>query len=292
MTSTISIGSPDYPNPLKSIHTPPPTLYYRGDPTFLKSPSIAIVGPRRNSHYGRRLTQEFTAALCQAGYCIISGMAKGIDTIAHETALSNNSPTIAVLASGTDHIFPAANHQLYKNLLSKNLIISEHPDGTPALRHHFPLRNRIIAGLAEATLIIEAPAKSGSLITAEYAFNSDRSVYAIPGNIHTDNAAGVHRLISSQKAQLVHSPEQLIEELQKNTQLQIPLPKPQPIISVSTPLTDPQKKIINILNSAPLTAIEIASHHQIPLAQINSILTDLELNQLITKAPGARYQVI
>ena len=193
---TIKIQDPDYPVLLKQIHHPPLLLYYLGNIKNLNS-CLAVVGSRQHSDYGELTVKRIISGLLnQTNLIIVSGLAKGIDALAHWSTLKNNGRTVAVLGSGFNHLYPAENKELAKRIIAQNgCLISEYaPDIKPA-KHHFPARNRIISGLAWGTLIIEAAASSGSLITGRYALEQNREVFAVPGNIYSPTSMGTNNLI-------------------------------------------------------------------------------------------------
>lgn len=198
--SFITWNDPNYPAPLKEISSPPPVLYYKGRLDNEIKTHLAVVGSRKFSAYGEKAIAELLPRVIESGINIISGLALGIDALAHQKALELKGKTWAVLGSGLDRksIYPAANRRLAQEIIdSGGTLISEFPPGTPPLKQNFPQRNRIIAGLAQATLVIEAKEKSGALITADYALEENREVLAIPGNIFSEFSAGPNRLIKS-----------------------------------------------------------------------------------------------
>ena len=185
-----------YPNKLKLIYDPPELLYCLGDIRLLNEPSIAIVGTRNASNYGKRIAYNLSQELSKRGVTIISGLASGIDSYAHEGAFKNVGKTIAVLGSGIDVIYPKENEDLYKSIIKNGgLIVSEFPLGTKPEKDNFPKRNRIISGLSDGVVVVEAKKKSGALITADLALEQGRSVFAVPGNIDSQNSEGTNNLI-------------------------------------------------------------------------------------------------
>ncbi len=203
---------PDYPALLRRAPGPPDVLHVAGDPLLLWHPAVAIVGSRSPSAAGAEHAFDFARALAQAGFCIVSGMAAGIDAAAHRGALSVHGRTVAVLGCGVDVAYPPTNRDLHRQIREQGAVISEFPDGTPARRAHFPQRNRIVAGLSLGTLVIEAALRSGALITARLAADAGREVFALPGSIHNPMARGCHRLIRDGAA-LVESPGEVVEAL-------------------------------------------------------------------------------
>lgn len=193
--SLVVLGSDAYPLLLAEIHSPPVVLYVKGNKDLLALPQIAIVGSRRASRWGISQAESFAVALAAGGFTITSGLALGVDGAAHRGAIKAGK-TIAVLGSGVDKVYPRQHEGLYRDIVTTGgAVISEFPPGSPPLRHHFPQRNRIISGLSLGILIVEAAAKSGSLITARMAMEQGREVFAIPGSIHNPAARGCHQLI-------------------------------------------------------------------------------------------------
>ena len=208
----VSCDHPDYPKRLRSLSQGPGGLYVRGKLPEDTSPSIAIVGARSCSAYGRNAALWFGRELSRAGVQVISGMALGIDGFSHQGALLGGNKTFGVLGGGVDICYPESHRELYMRLEKEGGLLSESPPGTRPLRHLFPLRNRIISGLSDAVLIIEAKEKSGSLITADLALEQGRDVYAVPGRLADSLSVGCNRLIS-QGAGIALSPEQILEEM-------------------------------------------------------------------------------
>lgn len=193
---TITISDSDYPALLKQIHQPPHLLYYLGDIKNLTN-CLAVVGSREHSEYGQQVTKRLISGLLnQSKITIVSGLAKGIDSLAHWAALENGGRTVAVLGSGFNHLYPRENYGLVQRIIQQGgCLISEYPPDTEPAKHYFPARNRIISGLCWGTLIIEAAASSGSLITGRYALEQNREVFAVPGNIYSPTSMGANNLI-------------------------------------------------------------------------------------------------
>ncbi|MBN2096260.1 DNA-processing protein DprA [Candidatus Peregrinibacteria bacterium] len=210
----LCVDDPDYPKCLRSISSPPVFLFVRGKlPSFHKS--LGVVGTRDITDYGRLTTEKFVSDLTANGFVIVSGLALGVDACAHETTLKNKGVTVAVLGSGIDRVYPAANRYLAEKILEKGgAVLSEYPLGTPAMQHHFPMRNRIISGLSRGVLIVEGGVKSGALITARYALEQGREVFAIPNNITKTGLSGTNHLIRRSEAKLVESVNHILEEFQ------------------------------------------------------------------------------
>jgi DNA processing protein len=203
---------PDYPALLRRAPGPPDVLHVAGDPLLLWHPAVAIVGSRSPSAAGIEHAHAFARALAQAGFCIVSGMAAGIDAAAHRGALSVHGRTVAVLGCGVDVAYPPTNRDLHRQIREHGAVVSEYPDGAKAFPFQFPRRNRIVAGLSLGTVVIEAAQRSGALITARLAAEAGREVFALPGSIHNPMARGCHRLIR-EGAALIESPGEVIEAL-------------------------------------------------------------------------------
>jgi DNA processing protein len=211
--SVITIFDEEYPAVLKEIYQPPWALFVKGDITLLKKePKLAVVGSRQATQYGRNAIRLLFPHLIEKGVIIVSGLAKGIDALAHECAVNNGGKTIAVIAGGFYHIYPKENLNLAIKLMKSHLVISEYPPDVKPTKWHFPMRNRIISGLSKGTFIIEAKRKSGSLITANYAVNEGREVFSLPGSIFNPFSNGTNELIQ-QGAKLVTTAEDILEEL-------------------------------------------------------------------------------
>jgi DNA processing protein len=205
-------SDPDYPALLRRAPHPPAALHVAGDPMLLWHPAVAIVGSRAPSAAGAEHAFAFARALAQAGYCVVSGLASGIDAAAHRGALSVAGRTVAVLGCGVDVVFPRGNRALHAQIVEQGAVVSEYPPGTPARHYQFPQRNRIVAALSLGTLVVEAALRSGALITARLAAEAGREVFALPGSIHNPKARGCHRLIRDGAA-LVEGPGEVIAAL-------------------------------------------------------------------------------
>ena len=210
----VTIEDSAYPDALREIADPPPVLYVRGTlPDFERIPAISVVGTRSCSAYGLRMAERFGAALAKAGFSIVSGMAHGIDTAAHQGCLKAGGKTVAVLAGGVDICFPKENQYLMGDIMLCGAVISENPPGTANEGFRFPLRNRIITGLSAATLIVEAPVRSGAMISARLAFEQGREVFAIPGALDVAGSVGCNRLIRDEIARIATHPMDIVHEL-------------------------------------------------------------------------------
>jgi len=192
----IKITDNEYPEKLRHIYAPPQCLYVIGNESILSKKGIAIIGCRNCTQYGAKNAYKFSYEISKLGINVISGMARGIDTYSHKGAIMAGGNTIAVLGCGLDVIYPKENRELYKNIIvNGGAVISEFPLGTPPLKHHFPIRNRIISGLSDGVLVIEATKRSGTLITVNHALEQGKDIYALPGNIDSENSSGTNDLI-------------------------------------------------------------------------------------------------
>lgn len=200
----VTIASADYPKKLKqSLDDPPIVLYYKGNLELVDTLMVAIVGARKVTRYGKDVTEKFSKELTLHGFTILSGLARGVDTIAHSECLANDGNTIAVLGCGIDVIYPKENKDLYEDIARKGLVLSEYPIGTEPYHYNFPQRNRIISALSDGVLVTEAGAKSGSIITANCALNIGKEVYAVPGNIFSEQSQGTNELIKNNNAAMI-----------------------------------------------------------------------------------------
>ena len=272
----------EYPELLKEIDDPPLILYKKG--TIPKLPMVSVVGSRLASTYGHKIAFELSKILSENKICIVSGMARGIDTKAHLGALEGNSPTIAVLASGLDICYPSENRNLYEEICKNGCVISEHFPGIRPLERHFPMRNRIISGLSKAIVVVEASEKSGSLITVKQANEQGRDVYAVPGNINNKLSAGTNKLIRD-GARILTNPMDIIEDMNM-------VFKPIKIEKNKPDLTNEEFKIYDLISIEELTAEIIAERLNETYQNIQYHLTLLELKGAAERLVGGRYTAL
>jgi DNA processing protein len=278
-----------YPPLLRRIASPPPVLYVRGTLQPQSQFAVAVVGSRKPSPYGRMMAQRLSAALAQHGYTVVSGLARGIDSLAHEGALHAGGQTLAVLGSGINVVYPPENRRLYERIGEHGAVLSEFPFNTKPDRWNFPRRNRIISGLALGTLVIEATAHSGSLHTARHALEQDREVFAVPGRIDTPNSQGTNGLIKS-GAKLVEEINDILEEFPAAVR-DAARPYRVPVASASEdpppPTLSAQEAQVLALLQAEETHIDAVIHaSQLPAQVVASILVMLELRGLVQQFPG------
>lgn len=275
-------GDAAYPEPLLQTADPPLLLYLQGRAELLASRSLAVVGSRQPSAQGLDHARSFARALGERGYTIVSGLALGIDAAAHEGALDAGAPTIAVMGTGPDRIYPARHRELGHRIAQSGLLLSEYAPGTPALPDHFPQRNRLIAGLTLGTLVVEAALRSGSLITARLASEAGREVFAVPGSIRSPHAQGCHALIK-QGAKLVESVDDILEELQAGTPRQASLP----LLDDEEEAADP---LLDALGHDPVTLDALLARTGLPVSDLTARLLELELEGRVARLPGGLYQ--
>ena len=295
-TGTVLVvrGAPDYPPLLAASPDPPLVLFVRGDPALLAAPQLAIVGSRNPTANGARDAEAFAAALGQAGLAITSGLARGIDGAAHRGALAGGGRTVAVCATGLDRVFPASHRQLARDIAAAGALCSEYPPGAQALKHHFVERNRIIAGLALGTLVVEAAAQSGSLITARYALEAGREVFAIPGSIHNPLAKGCHRLIRD-GAKLVETANDVVEELGALAELALApraMPRADAVRAASAAPDRDGARVLAEVGWEPTPFDLIVQRSGLPTPVVSSALLMLELEGRVSAAAGGRYSRI
>lgn len=281
--------SPDYPQLLAELDDPPALLYLRGDVDALHLPSLAIVGSRNPTRGGIRNALAFARHMAGSGFCIVSGLAQGIDTAAHLGALDAGGKTVAVLGHGIDRVYPAANRDLARRIVNHGAIVSEYELGSAPRRAHFPQRNRLISGLSLGTLVVEAARRSGSLISARLAAEQGREVFAIPGSIHNALARGCHQLIR-QGAKLVESADDILSELGSLVGHLMQ----NPAVPVALPDVAPRRdadydKLLGVLGHDPLTADQLADESGLTIEQVSSMLLILELEGEIEALKGGQY---
>ncbi|MDP3975839.1 MAG: DNA-processing protein DprA [bacterium] len=274
-------GDSAYPYLLSEISSPPQKLYVRGDLGALNAGClVAVVGTRAMSHYGERALRTIIPVLVKAGAVIVSGLAYGVDALAHQLTVESGGMGIAVLGSGVDLITPPAHYQLAQQLLeSGGAIVSDYDLGVMPKPYHFPARNRIISGLSKATLVIEAPEKSGALITAKFALEQGREVYALPGNIFSEKSKGTNRLIAD-GAYAITSVEDLLARLE----LDWNRPKP-----VQVSFDSDEEKLLFEKLSDPLSVDELIVSSQLSAALVGQIVTMMELKGMVKNLGGMRY---
>jgi DNA processing protein len=281
-------GDPDYPEGLRTLHDPPLALYVRGALQPQDRHSVALVGSRKATHYGRLVAERLGFDLAQAGFCVVSGLARGIDTAAHQGALKAKGRTVAVLGGAQDCLYPPENKPLADQMAEEGAVLSEFPMGREPDRTTFPMRNRIVSGMSLGVVVVEANLTSGAMITANQALEQGKPVFAVPGRIDSDASRGCHALIRS-GAQLVESVEDILVEFEQL------LPRvaggsgrggP----GVSPRLSDEERRVLDAFDdSGEADPDELVRQVGLGAAQVSSILLMLEMKRLVRQAPGRRF---
>lgn len=311
-TNIIYEQDPEYPQLLKQINKPPEKLYYQGDLSLLSRPCLSVVGTRRSSDYGEYLTEKIIQELAPYKVVIVSGLAKGIDTFAHKLALKYGLKTIAVLGSGLSNIYPRPNTALAKKIGEKGLLLSEYAPETEVQQFFFPQRNRIISGITLGTLVIEAPEKSGAMITARYALDQGREIFTIPGDIDRINSLGALQLLQRHGAYPIASGREIIEILSKQSSL--PFPEPARLSAdtinsngpfdpaISQPLPEKPKSALSLLSKerqAVLNSLgrgrgrsleELQVKTKISFMELLPMLSFMEIEDLIFSRAGRYFR--
>jgi len=276
--------SPSYPRLLREIHDPPPVLYIKGTLKEEDAWAVAVVGTRRASAYGREVTRRLTRALSRSGITIVSGLARGIDSEGHRAALEAGGRTIAVLGCGIDHIYPPEHRKLAQQITAQGALVSDYPLGTKPEGKNFPPRNRIISGLSLGVLITEAGIRSGALITADFAADQGREVFAVPGSILTRGNAGTNALIRD-GAPVVLCPEDILEELN------LTMVAEQTEARQVLPADETEATLLAHLSAEPTHVDELQQQVDLPIAQVTSTLAMMELKGMIRQVGGMKYIV-
>jgi len=281
----VPLDDPRYPPLLREIVDPPLVLYARGRVELLQSPAIAVVGSRAATTQGCRNATAFARALSDAGLCIVSGMAQGIDAAAHRGGIDGRGASIAVLGTGIDRVYPARNAELARELSERGLLVTEFPLGAPPMPAHFPRRNRIISGITRGCLVVEAALASGSLITARMAADQGRDVLAIPGSIHSTHSKGCHHLIK-QGAKLVECAQDVLDELGGEWQATLSLRTD----AERSDLSPDARSLLDAIGFDPSGIDAVAEQLSLPVEQVTAVLLELELAGAIEMLAGARVQ--
>lgn len=272
----------DYPIRLKEIHSPPPVLYVRGEIKPQDRWAAAVVGTRRATAYGKATAREVSSVLAASGVTVVSGLARGIDSIAHQAALEVGGRTLAVLGSGLDQMYPPEHRKLAESIAGNGAILSDYPLGTRPEPRNFPPRNRIISGLSLAVIVVEAGIGSGALITADFAGEQGREVFAVPGDIHRRTSQGTNRLIRSGARPLI-SPEDVLEALNMDVVAR------QEVADKVLPEDDTERRVLEALGSEPIHVDELQAQCGLPISQITASLAMLELKGRARQVGGMQY---
>jgi DNA processing protein len=287
----IAMTDPEYPWLLRQIPDPPSLLYVKGrlDESPMK---VAVVGSRNATNYGLNTTKALSASLASRDVTIVSGMARGIDTAAHQGALLAGGKTIAVLGSGLEQIYPAENRSLFAKISEQGAVVSEFPLHAKPEAHNFPIRNRIISGMSQGTVVVEATRSSGSLITARLAAEQNREVFAVPGSIQSFKSAGTHTLIK-QGAKLVEHAQDVIEELLPMTRFESESNQDghETAAEIRTSLPDDERRVYDAMGPYPIHIDDLARQLSMESGKLLGILLKLELNGLVDQLPGKMFSI-
>ncbi len=273
---------PAYPTRLKEIYDLPPVLYVRGQLTAADEWCVAVVGTRRPTPYGRQVAEELSYRLAQSRICVVSGLARGIDSIAHRAALDAGGRTVAVLACGLDIVYPPEHARLALEIIERGALVSDYPLGTQPRGDFFPRRNRIMSGLSLGVLVVEGDVKSGAMITARLALEQDREVFAVPGSIFSAQSRGTNSLIQD-GAKLVQKVEDVLEELN------LTMVPQQIAMEESMPTTDTEAALLRHISREPAHVDEVCRESGLPIATVSSVLAMLELRGLVRQMGPMSY---
>lgn len=281
--SVLTWESEAYPDLLREIPASPPVLFLRGQYEPIDRWAIAVVGTRRLSAYGRQVTRDLVEGLVRNGITIVSGLARGIDAVAHRTALEEGGRTIAVMASGIDKVYPAEHRDMAREIVNGHgVIVTDYPYGAEPESAHFPARNRLISGLSLGVLVVEAGEKSGALITSRFALEQNREVFAVPGNIHSPVSVGTNRLIQ-QGGKLVTRVDDILEELN------LRMVAEQAVAQVILPESAEEAALISQLSSQPVHVDDLQRLTGMPSSLVSSTLTIMELKGMVQQVGGMNY---
>ena len=280
-------NSPDYPSYLREVDSPPPLLYVVGSLEDIDRWAVAVVGTRRVTSYGRQVTQELVSGLVRSGVTIVSGLARGIDAVAHKAALDLGGRTIAVLGSGPDNIYPPEHRDLARQIVrGHGAVISDYPLGTQPDAKNFPPRNRIISGLSLGVVVVEAGARSGASITAQFALEQGREVFAVPGNVNRPASQGTNRLIQQGTAKLVTNANDILEELNLTMVFE------HSAVQQALPDTAEEAALFEYLSAEPVHIDALSRATGLSSQAVSSTLTLLELKGIVRQVGGMNYVMV
>lgn len=280
--SAVTLADDGYPALLREIGSPPPVLFYRGQLLETDSTAVAVVGTRRVTSYGREMAMQIGQGLARAGVTIVSGLAKGVDGIAHQAALTAGGRTIAVLGSGVNRIYPYEHSRLAGQIAEQGAVLSDYgPDRKPDAPN-FPARNRIISGLSLGVVVIEAPERSGALITVDFAADQGRDVFAVPGHAHSSSSVGTNKLIRD-GARLVRNADDVLEDLQLRRQ-EAPEAVQQPMV-----MNEEERRLVAVLTGDPQHIDDIADRCTMEVPGVSALLVTLELQGLVRNVGAQHY---
>jgi DNA processing protein len=275
----------DYPERLRQIHNPPPVLYLRGSLETEDQWAVAIVGTRRITPYGRQVAERIAVKLVNSGITVVSGLALGVDSVAHQASLDAGGRTLAVLGCGVDRIYPPKNRRLAERVMANGALISDYAPGTPPEASNFPPRNRIISGLSLATVVVEASVKSGALITADFAIEQGREVFAVPGNVFAPQSRGPNRLIQNGAHPLL-DPQEILDILDLTRVTE------QCEARVVLPANATEAQLFDILGHEPMHVDEVRAKTELSIEEVTATLALMELKGMVRQVGGMRYTAI
>lgn len=281
--TALTWNDPAYPARLRETPDPPPVLYVRGELTAQDEWAVAVVGTRRATVYGRQVAEEFARGLAGSRVTVVSGLARGIDGIAHKAALEAGGRTLAVLACGLDLVYPPEHARLAARIIEQGALISDYPLGTQPRSEYFPRRNRIMSGISLGVLVVEADVKSGALITARQALDQNREVFAVPGSIYSPNSRGTNALIRESEARLVTRVEDILEELN------LSMAEQQMEMTALLPSDETEALLLRHLSSEPIHIDEVRRGCGLPIATVSSALAMLELKGMVKQVGSMNY---
>lgn len=288
----LTLNDSNYPENLKTVHSVPPVLYVFGETTEQDRLSVAVVGSRYCNKYGTDTAKTLCSGLAETGVCVVSGMARGIDSAAHKAAMDAGGRTVAVLGSGLDVIYPPENRELYERIAKNGAVISAFQLGTQPDKNHFPERNSLISGLSLGAVVVQAAKKSGALITASLSLEQNREVFAVPGRVGENISAGTNLLIK-RGAKLVESPDDIVDEIPALRELKSGESredsekiKEEKLAS----LPEDRKKLLSLIRHKPLHIDEIAAKADEPVSSLSITMLELEMEELAEKTEGGLYQ--
>ena len=285
---SLFLTSPEYPQRLLNCFDPPTILFYKGDADLNASKIVAIVGTRNHSEYGKNFTDKLVKTLARLNVIVVSGLAFGIDSIAHKCSLKYNLPTVAVVAHGLDIIYPEENTSLAKQIIHDGGLLTEFRSNTKPDKHNFPSRNRIVAGISDATIVVESGSKGGSIITANLAWDYNRDVFAVPGRSIDTKSEGCNKLIKDNKATLLDDPAQFIDTMGWNDDSETKKKTVQAQLFIN--FKEDEKRILNCLTATEIAGIdELNFKTGLSSSDIASALLNLEMQGVLKALPGKRY---
>jgi DNA processing protein len=280
--SVLTWEDANYPQRLKEIDQPPPVLFLHGELQPEDAWSVAVVGTRRITPYGRQVAEEIAVTLARNGVTVVSGLARGVDAVAHQAALNAGGRSLAVLGSGVDRIYPPEHRRLAEQIISQGALMSDYPPGTPPDASNFPPRNRLISGLSIAVVVVEAGKTSGALITAAFAADQGRDVFAVPGNINAPHSQGTNRLIRDGARPLL-DPQEILETLE------LTMITEQRAARVILPTDAVEARLFETLSREPLHIDEIRARTDLPIEKVTAALAMMELKGMVRQVGGMNY---